>query len=930
MTSIHSGYGPLELDRHHLHSVHRAFLALNEARLELARDSLSESQRLFIDVLPVLLHYNHPMLPGYLSRNTPAGIDGFNPVDQHLLQLRKLTRSFQSNRKSDQQADILSLFSMGSFGTIAHNQHSDIDIWLCYRPDLSADDLQRLEVKCRKISDWAKTLQLDVTLFLMSHEAFRSSQQLVFSQEASGTTQHYLLLDEFYRTAIHLAGQLPAWLYISPEQEAVYTDCSATLVRQRLLPEKRLIDFGPINEVPASEFISSAIWQLYKAIKSPYKAIMKLLVLEIYCRQYPQVNLLSGAFKAQLHGIDRERKVHLWDTDPYLQTYAAIESYLQETGQQARLDFLRRCFYFKLEQPLTGHYRASRKSAKLLEMTREWGWDENYIRYLDNHNRWRLQDVLDERRAIVTELNHSYHMIMDFFRAQKSQMQASNRELNILGRKLHAAFSKKAGKIDSVNPLHSHNVAEPILIIRKQPHSGLWRVTDKQNKTIINKTTPVELITWLHCNQVMISASRLYFDKPGKELPLLQSLRRYVTSLLPLPITVDEHGVFQQACQVKKLFFFIDYQPDKDPLLVDDQQGLQLASVDCSVDFISVNSWSEVICDSRQGPLFETLLLAFVELYQREKSSFKPDVLINHPNRLVQQVLRETIGKLFDNITDFFRRYPAGRYITYINHRYLTIHLNEKRSSVRWLTTERELKTLLSSPVAHFSPVGFDSNTMAYHPLALYTQRKQANVIQVFFRPRGHEADVTVIDELGTWHETTISYSSGRSSLQPIHRFLRAVNDRRRDQQASEIGPLDILPINFYEIVHTEDGWQPEPCLVSSQIHYSPLISFYATAEYRDDDYQFTLHCNEHVFSESADGVAAYTRFAAFIESEKKRLQQHRGKKNQTVMMPPVVAMVDLDLSRCSSHLVESGDLQTVHYLNVKTLLEQKIGQIYS
>ncbi len=916
MTAVIPHTPQVSLDRYHVHNVRGAYLKLNQARLELAREGLTESQRIFLDMLPLLLHFNHPMLPGYFSRSTPSGLDGFETSEEQIYKLRMLTRSFQPNRDNKRRADILALFSMGSFGTIAQNSKSDMDVWVCYHPDLSRDSLLSLEKKCKTISVWAKRQQLDVTFFLMNHQTFRSEKSLSFGKEASGSTQHYLLLDEFYRTAIHLGGQLPSWLFIRPEQESSYDECREVFCEQRPLPEKRFIDFGPIQKVPADEFVTSAIWQLYKAIDSPYKSIIKLLLLEIYCQNPSKPRLLSRVFKEQLHAVDQHRIVHLWDVDPYLQTYYFIEDYLLSTNQRKRLEFFRRCFYFKLEQPLTGGHKISSRSSIVFEMTKAWGWDSDYIHHLDEHTYWNLKEVLEERRLIINELNHSYHYIMDFFRSQKIRMQASNRELNVLGRKLHAAFSRKAGKIEWVNPLSSKNIAEPTLVIKKQKETNIWFAVDKNNNTIIKKTTPVELITWLHCNQVMISASRLYFDRQNLDSRLLQSLRRLITSLLPLPIKTASHEVFEKGCHLDKLLMFIDYRPDKGYQELKDLDREKIATMECNIDLLSVNSWNEIICDSKQGPFLETILHVFIEAIQSEQVIFKPDILCNHPDRVFQQQLREKLNVLFKNISRFFQENPSGRYISYIDGRYLAIHINEKQSEIRWLSTERELKQNLMSPMPYYSPVGMDENTMSHHPLMVYTQHNRPESVQVFFRSRGEEADITLIDEIGTWHECTIDYRKKWQSLQPFHRFLRVINDRRHDQPATEVGPLDIFPIAFYEVIHTDKGWQTERCPISSQMDNYSGVKLYAVAEYINKKYQFTLYMDDVIFSEANEGLDAYQRLAAFIISKKTYTSENS------------FYITDIDLSRCRFNLSATGELYTSHYLHMKKLLENKINSV--
>ena len=100
---------------------------------------------------------------------------------------------------------------MGSIGTISHTTESDFDFWLCHESELTSAQIKKLEQKAQAIELAAEKLNLEVHFFLINADAFRSGELLDLSSESSGTAQHYLLLDEFYRTAVLLEGQFPAW-----------------------------------------------------------------------------------------------------------------------------------------------------------------------------------------------------------------------------------------------------------------------------------------------------------------------------------------------------------------------------------------------------------------------------------------------------------------------------------------------------------------------------------------------------------------------------------------------------------------------------------------------------------------------------------------------------------------------------------------------
>ena len=187
-------------------AIKQRFLLLNRERLRRAQESMRERQRDFLDLLPLLFHVNHPILPGYVSNECPVGVSDYRPSKRALHAVKKIAISFDYRRKALPRYDVFSLFMMGSSGTIAYSQASDFDIWVCHRPDMNAEQISALQKKATLIEEWANTLDLEVHFFMINPRNFKEGQHADLSKESSGTAQHYLLLEEFYRTGLLLVG----------------------------------------------------------------------------------------------------------------------------------------------------------------------------------------------------------------------------------------------------------------------------------------------------------------------------------------------------------------------------------------------------------------------------------------------------------------------------------------------------------------------------------------------------------------------------------------------------------------------------------------------------------------------------------------------------------------------------------------------------
>ena len=216
------------IDRKDLSRLRNRFLSVNRDRLLRANLTQSTRQQFVLRLIPLLLHVNHPLLPGYVSGTTPAGLSAYEPSPELLQEAQSLARSFVYKPARGYQVvqPLHGLFLMGSLGSVAYAEHSDMDFWLCHSADLTSRELQELRKKCDLLQEWAASFGAKIYLFLIEPEQFSrgSGDERQLSLDDCGTTQHYLLLDEFYRTAIWLAGRTPLWWWVPVEEEYRYAE----------------------------------------------------------------------------------------------------------------------------------------------------------------------------------------------------------------------------------------------------------------------------------------------------------------------------------------------------------------------------------------------------------------------------------------------------------------------------------------------------------------------------------------------------------------------------------------------------------------------------------------------------------------------------------------------------------------------------------
>ena len=379
------------------------FLSVNQGRLARAMEGLAPRQQALLNLLALFFHINHPLLPGYVSACTPAGVSGYEPDATTLAAAGHLIRDFScSMGNSCPLQPIHGLFLMGSLGTLAQTDQSDMDVWICLAPDLSDAAVSALRKKCRRLEAWATSQGCEAHFFLIDAQ---------LRNDEGDEPRQRLLLDEFYRTAIWLAGRTPLWWWVPVHEEARYAEFAGGLLDVRAVGRNETIDLGHLAQIAPGEFLGAGLWQLFKGIESPYKSLLKLLLIEVYASEHPQVNCLSLDFKQSVYA----NQLDLDELDPYVVVYRRIERYLKGRAELQRLELVRRSLYLKVGHKLSNGETGMQWQRRLLKrLTREWGWDEQHLAMLDNRSQWQAQQISHERRALARELSVSYRSLRQF------------------------------------------------------------------------------------------------------------------------------------------------------------------------------------------------------------------------------------------------------------------------------------------------------------------------------------------------------------------------------------------------------------------------------------------------------------------------------------------------------------------------------------
>jgi len=561
----------------------------NQRRRELALERLTEGQGVFLKLLPLLLatdvfekaqglpgvpacSLSERSLEGGLGREARALLDRHFP-------------GVAPTEKLAPQLSIEAVYAIGSLGSVAQRPSSDIDCWLCYEELDGAQENARAALmrKLAALEAWTmQTFGLETHFFAMPLSEVRQNLFGMSDKESSGSAQAALLKEEFYRTAHKLAGRDLLWGAAPPSATQAEADTllkELTALAPRVAAE--LVDLGQPMPIPPGEYFGACLWQIVKALHSPYKSVMKLALLEKYAGQDPNKRLLCDRIKeAALRGRKKPEEVA-----PYLSLFSAIRRHYRQLEDGGSLSLMAECLRLKADvdpDDLPPDF--------LDAETAEHG---SFLAAL------RLGGMVNQFMI------SAYRRIQEGIRADRSAAQITPEDLTRLGRRIAANFAQHEHKVGLV-PFLSEDIAFTELFFYAEKAPGkrtIWAVKGKEKasgKAAVESLAPIRrdtdvarLLTWLVFNGLYDSRLAVQAEKSLAPIAVLdlQNLLAELAAFFPRKATLEpDLDEYLRPERVVRAFLVLNLPvpPEKNKVLT--------ASV------IYATNWGEVYCQSFDNP----------------------------------------------------------------------------------------------------------------------------------------------------------------------------------------------------------------------------------------------------------------------------------------------------------------------------------------
>ena len=924
---IHLGAPGEEISKKDLHAITQRFKNFNQSRLLRVKEFIQPRQHDFLNLLPLLFHQNHPLLPGFVSLETPAGIPDYVPNKQTIETAKQFSKGFIYKRKALRDYPMHGIFLMGSVGSMAFSKDSDIDIWLCHRPGLSELELDELTQKTLLIEKWAASLKLEVHFFLVDSEQFRKGENTPISVESSGETQHYLLLEEFYRTSIYIAGRVPVWWLVPPQQERNYPSYVSHLLENRFISESDVLDFGGLQDIPLAEFVSATLWHIYKSLSSPHKALLKLFLMESYAVEFPEPKWLCSTMKRAIYHGDFSVDM----LDPYLLIYDKVDEYLREDGSTQRLNLARECFQIKI---MGGSSSSLDSKVRLLHdnflatIAQRWRWPDGLLDNLSSSKFWNIKKATVEHVVIRNQLQQCLRIILKIT-GNPLDHPDQNDDLKLLSRKLRAFLDLRPGKVEVLTTrtmVYSKPDLWTIVEVVQDFGPAIWCIFDGRipstpidlELVIKQCDSLLELLCWavvngLYRRDVNVQLSTRSLKIPSTELKrVLEELHAFLSKYLP----TKESGLEIYSTPNRLLASMllvnwgeelaIDANPEQfmmsersDPLSYGESRHCFVQGV----YKLSVSSWGEVIVQ-RYSEL-EGLFDCFCEVFNQSAlplSTNRLQVLCYTRGRGRSIALR--IETIFKHLLDGFAHHPlqdVNRYLLAARDGTCCFRLQNGALGYFLLDNNNQLLQELSGPQTQFSPVIFDDYVLEQTFIPFLYRHNLIDTLQIFYHVTSKHVAIYIIDEKGSLFVRQHLGANPQHLLAHYCVFIKTLQLQAKLSEA--------LSIKCYEIQKNSAG--VVSCHAVEVKQASTVLDLWVRIVVDRDEGQ-SVYCNERKFA--ITGIESYQAVKKHIISFRKNREDY----------PFHITEIDVPCEILGLKHFDQG--QSLHYLNYKQKIEEKLN----
>ena len=348
--------------------------------------------------------------------------------------------------------------------------------------------------------------------------------------------------------------------------------------------------------------------------------------------------------------------------------------------------------------------------------------------------------------------------------------------------------------------------------------------------------------------------------------------------------------------------------------------GAKHSNLAYSLDLLICTTWEELLTFHFEGPdalaqcLCEYLNWAPLdEPYGPPKlntfcysSSYGPAI-----TKRIEEVVRDIINVFFGKKSN-----ETTRYLLAVEDSYYVFYQEEEHLLHKYIGSSAHLLRSLSTPNSNFCRVVFEQKTQSDKLIQKIYKLNDADKIQLFYCINNNMADIYIIDENGSLFCQTVPFYDSKALINHFNLFFEGTINRRLFLMLDVQTNIENIEIEFFQINYDRTK-KINITKISNKIEDTGkgFFNIQVIGSPDDEHHSLTIFCEDIEFSYIEHGNNLFNVVAEYVI----------GKRASGQKYP--IYITDIDISKGLIGQVESDKLQTIHYLNYKRRIEDKLNQ---
>ena len=234
----------------------------------------------------------------------------------------------------------------------------------------------------------------------------------------------------------------------------------------------------------------------------------------------------------------------------------------------------------------------------------------------------------------------------------------------------------------------------------------------------------------------------------------------------------------------------------------------------------------------------------------------------------------------------------------------------------KYIGSSAYLLRSLGMPNSAFSPVLFDHKTHGNKLIQLLYKLNKPDRIQLFYSTNNNMADIYIIDENGSLFFQTIPFHDGQALINHFNLFFKSTINRRTFLMLDVQTNIENLDIEFFSINYNNTK-KIQINNLNNEVEENGrgFFNIQIIGSPDDEHNSLSIFCEDKEFSLVEHGKELFNVVADYV------IQQREGGQKYPIYI------TDIDISRGLMGQVKSDKLQTIHYLNYKKQIEEKLNK---